>query len=240
MANEAMQVLVLSADQQLTEAFTDVCRQFAIAAVPVNHIQQASDEINRTRYAGFVLDFDTVPNARLLIDIVRASRCNRSAVVFTVATSIGHLERALNDQTHFLLRRPIHASIIRKTIRNAYDLLSGKHRREFRCAANLRLRITSTNSGVSVECSTINISSNGLGVSTSTPLKTADVLEIVLMLPDGCPISATGIVMWDDQHGKSGLSFQCTTPELRQKLDDWLDSQFEMIRARAAAGTEQT
>ena len=234
MANDAMQVLILTADQQLTETFTDVCKQFAIAAVPVNQVQQASDEINRTRYQGFVLDFDTVPNARLLVDIIRASPGNRSAVLFTVASSLGHVDRALSDDAHFLLRRPIQVSTIRKTIRNAYDLLTGKHRREFRCPASLRIRLTSTTSGASLECSTVNISSNGLGVTTPSPLKAADVLDITLTLPDGSPISATGIVIWDDQHGKSGLSYQCKSAEMREKLDSWLDSQFEMIRSRAA------
>lgn len=234
MATDAMQVLILTADQQLTETFTDVCRQFAIAALPVNQVQQASDEINRGRYQGFVLDFDTVPNARLLADIIRASPRNRSAVVFTVASSLGHVDRALSDDAHFLLRRPIQASTIRKTIRNAYDLLTGKHRREFRCPASLRIRLASTTSGSSLECSTVNISSNGLGVATPSPLKPADVLDITLMLPDGSPISATGIVIWDDQHGKSGLSYQCKGAEMREKLDSWLDSQFEMLRSRAA------
>ena len=239
MANDAMHVLILTADQQLTETFTDVCRQFAIAAVPASQVQQASGEISRTRYQGFVLDFDTVPNARLLGDIIRASPHNRGAVLFTVASSLGHVDHALGD-AHFLMRRPIQVSTIRKTIRNAYDLLSGKHRREFRCPANLRIRLTSTTSGASVECSTINISSNGLGITTPSPLKPADALEMVVLLPDGSPISATGIVIWDDQHGKSGLSYQCKSAEMREKLDSWLDSQFEMVRAKAVAVTNPT
>ena len=233
MATDAMQVLVLTADRQLTEAFTEVCRQFAIAAISVSQVQEASHEIDRARFQGVVLDFDTVPNARLLVDAIRASPCNRSAVLFTVASSLGHVDHALDD-AHFLLRRPLHASTIRKAIRNAYDLLSGKHRREFRCPASLRIRLTSATSGASTECATINISSNGLGITSPSPLKPADVLEIVLMLPDGASISATGIVIWDDQHGKSGLSYQCKSMEMREKLDCWLDAQFEMIRTRAA------
>lgn len=233
MATEAMQVLLLTVDQKLTEVFTEVCRQFAVAAVSVRQVQEASVEIDRARYQGLILDFDTVPNARLLVDVIRASPRNRSAVLFTVASSLGQVDSALDD-AHFLLRRPIQVSTIRKTIRNAYDLLSGKHRREFRCPASLRIRLTSTTSGATLECSTVNISSNGLGITTSSPLKPADVLEIVLMLPDGSPISATGIVIWDDQHGKSGLSYQCKSVEMREKLDFWLDAQFEMIRSRAA------
>jgi hypothetical protein len=45
-------------------------------------------------------------------------------------------------------------------------------------------------------------------------------------LSGGFQIRATGFVVWDDKHGKSGINFQCVAPEMRQKLDSWLNSQF--------------
>src|SRR5579864_2193303 len=48
-------------------------------------------------------------------------------------------------------------------------------------------------------------------------------LDIVLFLPDGFSVQATGIVIWDDKHGKSGLNFQCKTPEMRHRLNScWI------------------
>jgi hypothetical protein len=64
-------------------------------------------------------------------------------------------------------------------------------------------------------------------VMTSTALKLAEVMDIALLLPDGSAIRATGIVIWDDRHGKSGLRFQCGDPEIRHKLNAWLESQFK-------------
>jgi hypothetical protein len=78
----------------------------------------------------------------------------------------------------------------------------------------------------------MNVSSNGMGVTTPTALKIAEVMDIALLLPDGFTSRATGIVIWDDQHGKSGLNFQCGDPEMRHKLDSWLDSQFAMAHAQ--------
>jgi hypothetical protein len=123
------------------------------------------------------------------------------------------------------------ATTIRKTIRSAYDLMSGRHRRDFRCSVNLPVRLTPVVSGDSIECATMNVSSNGMGISTSSPLKIAEPMDIALVLPDGFAIRATGIVIWDDHHGKSGLNFQCNDPEMRCKLDLWLDSQFAAVPA---------
>jgi hypothetical protein len=205
---------------------TDVSREFGIDAQPTDDSQQASEQINRAKYAGVVLDFDTVPNARPFIDIARASRSNGNAVLFAIATNISHMEQALQDRAHFLLHRPIGANTIRKTIRNAYDLMSGRHRRDFRCSVSLPVRLTPVVSGVSIDCATMNVSSNGMGVETSSALKIAEPMDIALVLPDGFIVRATGIVVWNDERGRSGLNFQCADPEMRCNLDLWLDSQF--------------
>lgn len=229
-----MHVLVLTADPSLVSTLTDVSREFGIEAQPIDCPRRALEQLNQARYEGLVLDFDTVPDARPLIALARASRSNKNAVVFAIATNISCTERALQDRAHFLLRRPIEANTIRKTIRSAYDLLSGKQRRDFRCTASLPVRLTAVSSGVCVECSTTNVSGNGMGVTTPTALRIAEVMDIALLLPDRFTVRATGIVIWDDKHGKSGLNFQCGDPEARQKLDVWLDSQFALARAQRA------
>lgn len=231
-----MQVLVLTADPSLVSALTDVSSEFGIAAQSIPSSQQASEQLNRARYDGLVLDFDTVPDARPLIAMARASRSNKNAVVFAIATNISNADQALKDRAHFLLRRPLGADAIRKTIRNAYDLLSGKHRHDFRCTADLPVRLTSVSTGVSLGCRTMNISSNGMGVAAPAALRSAEVIDIALQLPDGFTVRATGIVIWDDRHGKCGLSFQCGEPAMREKLDSWLDSQFTIAHAQRASG----
>ena len=183
-----------------------------------------------------MLDFDTVPDARPFIAMARASRSNKNAVVFAIATNISNTDQALQDRAHFLLRRPLGADTLRKTIRNAHDLLSGKHRRDFRCTSELPVRLTAMSSGVSLECRTMNVSSNGMGVATPAALRSAEVMDIALQLPDGFTVRATGIVIWDDQHGKSGINFQCGDAAMREKLDSWLDSEFAIEQAQRASG----
>ena len=231
-----MQVLVLTADPSLVSTLTDVSKEFGIETQSTHSSQQAAEQLNRAKYQGLVLDFDTVPDARPFIAMARASRSNKNAVVFAIATNISNTDQALQDRAHFLLRRPLGTNTIRKTIRNAYDLLSGKHRHDFRCTADLPVRLTSVRSGVSLECRTTNVSSNGMGVTTPAALRSAEVMDIALQLPDGFAVRATGIVIWDDRHGKSGLSFQCGDVAMREKLDSWLDAQFTIAHAQRASG----
>src|SRR5579864_8817375 len=102
----------------------------------------------------------------------------------------------------------------------------GERRSRFRFTVSLSVLLTPVTSGTAIECSTLNVSSNGMAVVTPIGFKLAETLDTALFLPNGFRAEATGIVIWDDKHGKSGLNFQCKTPEMRHKLDSWLDSMF--------------
>jgi PilZ domain len=227
-----MHVLVLSADPWLVSTLTNVFREFGIQTQPMDDHRRASHQLNCAKYAGLVLDFDTVPSACPVIASMCESRTNKTAVVFAVATKIHYIEKALVGRVHFVLRRPIHPQAIRKTLRSAYDLLSGKHRSDFRHPAKLAVSLTALASEAAVEGSTLNVSSHGIAVVTPTQLQLAEAMHIALILPDGFTVHATGVVIWSDQHGKGGWHFQCTRPEMREKLDAWLDAQLALANPR--------
>lgn len=222
-----LHVLLLTADPCLVTTFTDVSKRLGIEAQPSVDFQETADRLNKAKYEGIVLDFDTVSHARPVLASVRRSRSNQNAVVFAIATNIKDAEQALQERAHFLLRRPIDTGSIRETLDAAYDLMLGERRRHFRYATKLAVDLTIINTGAKFRCSTINVSSNGMAVTTPTPFRLAETLDIALLLPAGETVRATGTVIWDDKHGKSGLHFQCKIAEMRHRLDSWLDSNFE-------------
>ena len=65
-----------------------------------------------------------------------------------------------------------------------------------------------------------------MAVRTAVPLELAEPVDIEVALPDGFSVRASGLVVWHDREGNSGLKFHCSGPEMRQRLDAWLDSQF--------------
>jgi DNA-binding response OmpR family regulator len=231
-ADTTLHVLLLTADPLLASTFTNLFGELNIEAHASDDSQHIADQLNRAKYEGIVLDFDTVSNARPVLANVRESRSNKNAIVFAVATNANHAEQALEDHAHFLLRRPIEIRAIRQTLGTAYDLMLGERRRHFRYAVNLQVGLTIIASGTSLQCSTINVSGHGMAVTNPSSFKLAETLDIALLLSDGFTVRATGTVIWDDKHGKSGLHFQCSTPEMRNRLDSWLDSQFAAYHAR--------
>ena len=227
MANtSAVRALVLTADPLLLATFSDVSSELGIQAESSDDSDEVSRQLNRARYEAVVLDFDTIVGAGPVLAGVHESRSNKDTVVFAAATNATHIDQALHGRAHYLLRRPIEALAIRRTLYAAYDLMLGGHRRHFRCSANLEVTFQIIRTGQRFQCSTINVSSNGLAVTSPIPMKPAEMLNISIHLPDKKTVYATGIVIWDDQHGKVGVNFQCSDPEMRTRLDSWLDCRF--------------
>lgn len=221
-----MRALVVTTDPLLLTTFKEVSVELGIESHPSTDIRNLSEQLSNAKYAGVVLDFDTISSAVPAVACVRNNRTNPNAVIFAVASDAAHRDQALLHGAHFLLRRPIQTSEIRQTLNAAYDLMYKERRRYFRCAAELPVILVPSSTGLPLQCSTINVSSDGIGVKSSVALALAQALDITITLPDGFAISATGIVIWDDKHGKSGIKFNCRSPEMRHRLDNWLDSEF--------------
>ena len=222
-----MRALVVTSDPRLFNAFGEVSRELGIESQPSADINNLPALLSNTKYAGVVLDFDTIDSAVTAVACVRSNRTNPNAVIFAVASNADRRQQALLNGAHFLLNRPIHASELRQTLDTAYDLMYKERRRYFRCTAALPVSLSSGIDGIEFQCSTINVSSDGLGITSPVPLRLGHQLEVTFTLPDGFVVEATGIVIWDDKHGKSGLKFSCRHPEMRHRLDSWLDAQLD-------------
>jgi DNA-binding response OmpR family regulator len=221
-----MRVLIVTSDPTLTASFGETTSEFGIELQTNRDSQNFSESLRTTKYEGVFIDFDTVPAALPAVNDVRKSLGNHKAVIFAIASDSDRRDKALIAGAHFILQRPIQKLELADTLNAAYDLMQRERRRYFRSSAELSVSIKRIGSAQTVECSTMNVSSDGMGIKTPTMLTLAEAVDIRLPLPDGFIVRAIGIVIWGDQHGKAGIKFTCSTPEIRQKLDAWLNANF--------------
>lgn len=224
-----MHALILSTDQSLSFMFGKVTNEFAIKAQITAEVQAASDEVSRAKYDAIVLDFDTVADAFPILGLVRGSRSNKAAVIFAVATDKTHSERASRESATVLLHRPIDITQVRRALSAAHGFMLMERRHYFRCAVELVVLLTRSDSE-KVPCTSMNISNSGMGIKAPIALTPGEILKVTCMLPGGVNFAAIGKVVWDDRHGKSGLRFESIHSEMQNKLESWLDSQFSTGR----------
>jgi hypothetical protein len=135
-----------------------------------------------------------------------------------------------------MFERPIDANEVRRLLHAAYDLMVRESRRSFRCAAELPVLLNRATEGTDLKCTTINISSNGTALRNPASLRLGEIVQIAFFLPGaGQAVCASGTVVWDDNHGKTGITFQCTIPRDQGELDAWLNARFyEQLAPRHA------
>jgi hypothetical protein len=224
-----IRALVVTRDTGLTATFTDISREFGISAQKSKSSSNGGvpDELRLSKYEALLIDFETVPQTVPIFTTIRQSAANRNAVVFAVVGSPDSRQRARDQGATFVLERPLEDEGIRRVLQAAYGMMTSERRRYFRCTAAISLRLV-RDSGEEVACKTINISSNGMAVSGSSSFKAGEKLHIALILPGSdSQVRAQATVMWDDKHGKTGLSVECANSQMQRELDTWLDTQFQ-------------
>jgi DNA-binding response OmpR family regulator len=228
--NNVVRALVVTSDPWLTSHFAEVAREVGIEA----HMRAGNvgipDELSSGKYEGVLLDFDVVPEAMAVLTAIRKSRSNENAVVFAVATDAPQRHTVLENGANVLLERPLDAKQLRRALYAAYDQMVRERRRYFRCAVQAPVLLTRPSSQADFRCTSINISSSGIALNTPSVFTLGEEVQIVVFLRDAeLAVRAIATVVWDDRHGKTGLSFKCCSPQHQSDLDGWLDSQLPFV-----------
>ena len=223
-----IRALVVTRNPGLTSTFTEVSQEFGITAQKSsNNNGGVPEELRLSKYEALVIDFETIPQTVAILATMRQSPANRTAVVFAVVGSSETRQRAREQGATFVLESPLQGDEIRRVLQAAYGLMTSERRRYFRCSIEVPVQLV-RNGGEEVSCKTINISSNGMAVSTPVAFELGEKLQFSSALQDsGLAIRGQATVVWDDKHGKTGLSMECTSELMQRKLDSWLDIQFK-------------
>jgi len=222
----AIHALMVTSDAALRATFVEISREVGIEAQAGATGEGIPEELGGAKYEAVLLDFDTVPEAVPILAAVRQSHANENAVVFAIASDAVQRQTAREKGANFLLQRPLGPKQIRRALDAGYDLMVRERRRYFRCSVEMPVLLIRAGSGADFRCMSINVSSNGIAVSGLSAFGPGDEVQVVFILRQTqVIIRAFGNVVWDDKHGKTGISFKCTTTQHQSDLDAWLDKQ---------------
>ena len=229
MKQRSIQALVVTPDPLLVASFTNACRELGIEVRATIGGDAARDALARERYEAVLLDFDNLPDTLAMVTSIRQSPSNRHAFILSVATEEDHRQQALSQDISLLLQRPLDDRELCRVLHGAYGLIVRLRRRYFRCAAEVPVLLIHGDSFADCKCTTMNLSSGGVGLRVPSPLQPGEEVQLILFLQGtDIIVRTTGTVIWDDKHGKSGISFKCTSHEYQAELDAWLDAHFHL------------
>lgn len=225
-----IRAIIISDDVLTIRLLTALFQEIGVTPQVVTSIEALSKELDRTKYEAFVLDFDSVLSPPTLIHYARSNPANSKALVFAIVSNPVARQQAIAHGANFVFERPILSEDIRIVLGTSCDLLIRERRRYFRCASELPVLLIERKTSVEVQCKTINVSRTGMAVLTPSTWALGTEVDVTLFLQRPAPtIQGRGVVVWDDKHGKSGISFSCLTTKMQADLDLWLDAHFARL-----------
>jgi DNA-binding response OmpR family regulator len=231
-AASEISALLIGPDGEMSAMFSHMFEEIGIRAESCSDDERVPGILSNSKFEALVLDFDNVEAGVSIICKLRESSSSKDAIVFAVATASSTRQRALAGGANFAFGRPFVVPEIRNVLQTAYALMLRDRRRYFRCPAEYAVHITRT-SGQTVQGMTINVSSNGMATNLPCNLQFGERLNLSFAMSDAeLTINAVGRVVWDDKHGKTGISFECTSAEVGKQLAAWLEPNSTVVSSR--------
>jgi ActR/RegA family two-component response regulator len=220
-------ILLVSNDSVTVQQLSEAIQQLALYPEICLEVPAALRLLRSQKFEAVIIDLMLGDVAHAILEEVRVSRSNRSAVLFTISSSHTGTAGAFRAGTTFVLERPLSTTSIGRMLKAAYGLIVRERRRYFRCPIAVPADVRRP--GLSdVRCQTLNISEGGMALMMPVSLKSGLLVNVQFQLPDRPFQFATqSFICWSDEHGRVGLQFASPSGEWKSELQEWLSQRLE-------------
>ena len=200
----------------------DALRPLAIRPEICEEVFAAARLLDKKKFEAVIVDLRLGEGAMLVMEQLRFSRANRTAVTFAItAEDAARAPRVKLDST-FVLPRPLSVGSISQILRAAYGLVVRERRRYFRCPLAVPAFVRARQPKEFL-CQTVNVSEGGIAISTRTMPDPEFSTAVRFSLPERpSQLFSETKVCWRGQEGLLGLEFQSLAAPQKSELQEWL------------------
>ncbi len=229
--------LLVSADPVTIQQFSHALEGLSISPDVCREVPAAVGLLNRRKFDAIIVDLQLGEQPGLILDAVRLSPSNRTAVTFAISGSDAE-GTAFRKRSEFVFERPLSTKSIRSTLRPAYGLILRERRRYFRCPTSIPVVIV-RQAKPEVRCNSVNVSEGGMALSTYVPLVPGEKVHVQFTLPGHeVPCLAESTICWW-KTGHLGIRFVSLSQEHKSELQSWLSRKLEEMLPEFVAGQFQ-
>lgn len=221
-----MRALVVGCDPEMLAVFSQLFREIHVETYRCMHESELAQLLSR-QFEAIVLDFHPEFCVAGIRQQLKATHQNERAVVFAVASQDETKDTDLALGVDIVVNRPFVPSVLRQILRGAHGRMLRDSQAYFRVTVALPVSITRSVSGSRLQCTSINLSRNGVAEVTPYALKVGERVSIAFCIPGtSVLLTAEGTVIGDDKRGTTGINFECMNWLMQARLLDWLHEQF--------------
>jgi CheY-like chemotaxis protein len=218
--------LLVSPDPVTIQQFSLALKEFSIATDACQDVPASIRLLNRRKFDAVIVDLQMGEQSGAILDLVRLSPSNRTAVTFAISGNEGDATAAFRRRAGFVFDRPFSMQSIRATLKPAYGLILRERRRYFRCPVSIPITILRRNLP-DVRCHSVNISEGGMALTTTVAFAAGENVQVQFTLPDQqVPFMAESTICWL-KNGNLGVRLVSLSPEHKSGLQNWLARKLE-------------
>ncbi|MGC1434504.1 MAG: PilZ domain-containing protein [Terriglobales bacterium] len=227
-------VLLVSNDAATIGQLSESMRQLAMSPEICEDVQAALGLVDQRKYEAVMVDLQVGGQASAVLEKVRRSRSNRTAVLFTISSTDAETASAFKAGSNFVLMRPLSPASIDRNLKVAYGLIVRERRRYFRCPVEIPATISKPPTP-EIHGRIVNISEGGIAVATSVSLEPGIKVQVQFTLPGHeTPFAVDATICWCKET-YLGLQFTSLTPDLTSELQEWLSRRLEQSLPKSVA-----
>jgi hypothetical protein len=203
-------------------------QQLALDAQICVEVPVALTLLNSDKFEAVIVDLLLGEFANAILEEVRSSRSNRTAVLFTISSSSEGSTGAFKAGSSFVLERPLSTTSINRTLKAAFGLIVRERRRYFRCPIAVPVGVQPPDLN-NFFGQSINVSEGGMAMTMPALLKPGLQVNVRFKLPDReFNFDVESYICWSDGKGQSGVQFVFTAERHeKSELQEWLSHKLE-------------
>src|SRR5271170_1437930 len=168
-ATSVGRALIVSNDPATIHQLTEAMQQFAMFPELAAEVSTALRLLDNRRFEAVIVDLQLGEQVRTVLEQVRLSPANRTAITFAITNTDEETALLFKAGSSFVLKRPLAADSVSRTLKAAYGMIVRERRRYFRCPIEIPASIRRTDMQ-EVHGQTVNISEGGMALETSGAL----------------------------------------------------------------------
>jgi CheY-like chemotaxis protein len=213
--------LLISDDAITIQQLKESMQQLAMSPEVCGDIPAALTLLSRRKFEAVIVDFQLGSQVNEVLERVRISPSNRTAVVFTLSDCDAETNNAFKAGSNFVLRRPLTLPSLGRSFKVAYGLILRERRRYFRCPVKIPVAICRPGMP-EIHGQTLNISESGIAIVTSALLPPGTKVQLRFILPRQELRFVVGATICWCKESYLGLQFSSISPPLTSVLQEWL------------------
>lgn len=216
--------LLVSTDPVTIQQFRDALHEWSISLDICQEVSATDGLLNRKKFDAVIVDRQLGERSGQILDEVRRSPSNRTAVTFAISDNPTHT--LVGTSSEFVFERPLSTQSIHKVLKPAYGSILRERRRYFRCPITVPVVIR-RRAQADISCNSMNISEGGMALRTSFPFQPGETLRVQFVLPGQESSFLAELTICWRTGGEMGVRFISLSQEQTQVLQEWLSRRLE-------------